>query len=116
VVDKSKLAADFWVRMVWTPRAATDPDDHPIALVIDRSRFWLSLIAMIVAFLAGITLILVHASPLALVVVLVISFGAYRYERGGKSGYYEVRPDGGLGDYLGRRVPLGLKEMRPTRP
>ena len=71
---------------------------------------------MILALLAGITIILVHASPLLLVLVLVVSFGEYRYERGGRGGHYEVRRDGSLGDYLGRRMPFALKEMRPTRP
>ena len=116
MIDKSKLSADLWVRMVWAPATTTDPDDRPIALVTDRSRFWLPIIAMIVALLVGLILILAHAAPILLLLVLLISFGAIRYERGGRSGYYEVRPDGSLGDYLGRRVPFGLREMRPTKP
>ena len=71
---------------------------------------------MTLALLAAIALILVHASPLLLLVALALSFAAYQYGRGGRSGYYEVGNDGGLGDYLGRRVPSGLRGMRPTKP
>lgn len=116
MIDKSKVSADLWVRMVWAPQASTDPDDRPIALVTDRRRFLRSAIPMTLALLAAIALILVHASPLLLLLALAVSFAAFRYGRGGRSGYYEVRKDGSLGDYLGMRVPSGLRGMRPTKP
>jgi hypothetical protein len=34
---------------------------------------------------------------------------------GGQTGYYEVREDGSLGDFLGRQIPAALKGMRPTK-
>ncbi|HEX9094616.1 MAG TPA: hypothetical protein VF990_00795 [Candidatus Dormibacteraeota bacterium] len=92
MVDKSKLSADLWLRMVWVPQASTDPDDRLIALVVDRKRFWISAIPMTLGLLA-----------------------AYRYPRGGQSGYYEVREDGSLGDFLGSQIPAALKGMRPTK-
>lgn len=115
MVDKSKLSADLWLRMVWAPQASTDPDDRPIALVVDRKRFWISAIPMTLGLLAAIALLLVHASPALVLPLLAVLFVAYRYARGGQSGYYEVREDGSLGDFLGSQIPAALKGMRPTK-
>jgi hypothetical protein len=41
---------------------------------------------------------------------------AARYATGGRAGFYEVRDDGSLGEFLGRRTPLGLREMSRTKP
>jgi len=42
----------------------------------------------------------------------LVAFAAARYAAGGQAGYYKVREDGSLGDFLGRKTPLGLSEMR----
>ena len=91
MVDKSKLRSDLWLRMVWAPRASTDPDDRPIALVVDRKRFWISAIPMTLGLLAAIALLLAHASTALVVPLLAVLFLTYRYARGGQTGYYEVR-------------------------
>jgi hypothetical protein len=115
VIDKSKLPADLWLRMVWAPQARTDPDDRPIALVVDRKRFWISAIPMTLGLLAAIILLLAHASTALVLPLLAVLFLTYRYARGGLTGYYEVREDGTLGDFLGSQIPAAIKGMRPTR-
>ena len=115
MVDKSKLPADLWLRMVWAPQASTDPDDRPIALVVDRKRFWISAIPMVLGLLVAIGLLLARASAALVLPVLALMFLTYRYARGGRTGYYEVREDGSLGDLLGSQIPGALKGMRPTK-
>jgi hypothetical protein len=115
VIDKSKLSGDLWVRMVWAPEASTDPDDRPIALVADRRRVWLSAIALVLAVVVAIVLILVRASTGLILPFLVVLFLGYRYSLGARTGYYEVRGDGSLGDFLGRQIPAAIKGMRPTK-
>jgi len=72
-------------------------------------------IGLIPAVLGGIlliTLALLHASLVLLVLPVVVSVAGARYAAGGRSGYYEVRGDGCLGDFLGRKAPVGISEMR----
>ena len=116
MLDRSNLPGDLWVRMMWVPRAAEDPDDHPIALITDRRRFWISAIPLAVVFVLAFAGLLLHASPILLVVELVLILAAYRYAAGGKSGYYEVLPNGSLGQFLGRRMPYGLRTMERVKP
>jgi hypothetical protein len=115
VVDKSKLPADLWVRMVWSPKDPSDPEERPLALVTDRRRWMTGLIPTAVGILLLIALAIVHA-PLALLLLpMVLSLVGARYAAGGPSGYYEVREDGSLGDFLGRKTPPGLSAMRRSR-
>jgi hypothetical protein len=118
VLDRSKLPSDLRVQMVWAPREVSDPVDSPIALVRDRRRFLLSAIPMVLAFLVAIFLLLVlrTAQLLAGVVLVLILLAGNRVAQGGKTGYYEVRPDGSLGTFLGRRMPYALRSMERIKP
>lgn len=116
MIDKSRLPAGLWVRTVWAPDASTDPDDRPIALVTDRQRFWISMIPMLLAFLVGTALALFNAPRLLLIPALLVFALSYQYGLRGRTGFYEVSEDGSLGDFLGRRVPLGLTAMRRSTP
>jgi hypothetical protein len=102
--------------MLWVPRAPSDPDDVSIVLITDRRRFWISAIPLALVFVLAIAGLLIHAPPILVIVELLLIFAAYRYAAGGKSGYYEVRPDGSLGDFLGRRTPTGLSSMERMKP
>jgi hypothetical protein len=116
VVDKSKLQGDLWVRMMWAPKEAAGIQDRPIVLVGDRRRWRMGLIPTILGFLVVIALAVIRAPLLLLILPMAISVAGARYTTGGQAGYYEVREDGSLGDFLGRKTPLGLSEMRRTKP
>jgi hypothetical protein len=115
MLDKAKLPADLWVRMTWAPKDPPGIQDRPITLVSDRRRWVIGLIPTILGGILLVTLALLHAPLAVLVLPMVVSVIGARYAAGGPSGYYEVREDGSLGDYLGRKVPVGLSEMRRTK-
>jgi hypothetical protein len=118
MLDRSKVPADLLVRMVWVPKEGSGPDDFPIALVRDRRRLLLSVIPMVLAFVVAILLILIVRATqlLASVVLVLVLLAGNRIAQGGKSGYYEVRPDGSLGTFLGRRMPYDLRNMERMKP
>ena len=115
MLDRSKLPNDLWVRMVWAPKDGSGIQDQPIALVSDRRRWVMGLIPTVLGGLLLIALALIRAPVLLLIVPLVVSVAGARYAAGGQAGYYEVRADGSLGDFLGRKAPLGISEMRRTK-
>lgn len=115
MLDRSKLPPNFWVRMVWVPRDRSKKDLHPVVLVTDRRRFWIVTIPMLVAFLLAVVLALLRA-PFILVLILVLVVISSSYLGRGSSGYYQVREDGSLGDFLGRRMPPALREMQREKP
>jgi hypothetical protein len=115
VVDRSKLPSDLWVRMVWSPKDPADPEERPVALVTDRRRWMTGLVPTVVGILLLIALAIVHAPLVLLLLPMVLSVAGARYAAGGPSGYYEVREDGSLGDFLGRKTPLGLSGMRASK-
>jgi len=53
---------------------------------------------------------------LASVVLVLLLLAGNRIAQGGKSGFYEVRPDGSLGTLLGRRAPYDLRKMERMKP
>jgi hypothetical protein len=115
MLDRSKLPADLWVRMTWAPKEPPGIQDRPITLITDCRRWVIGLIPTILGGILLITLALLHA-PLALLVLpMGVSVVGARYAAGGPSGYYEVRQDGSLGDFLGRKVPVGISEMRRAK-
>jgi hypothetical protein len=116
VVDKSKLPSDLWVRMMWAPKEAAGIQDRPIVLVGERSRWTIGLVASVLGFVLLVALAVIHVPPALLLVPIVLALAGARYGASGRSGYYEVRKDGSLGDFLGRRTPLGLSEMRRAKP
>jgi hypothetical protein len=116
VVGKSKLPGDLWVRMMWAPKEVAGIQDQPIALVGDRRRWRIGLIPTVLGFLLVIALALIRAPLVLLILPMAIAVAGARYTAGGQAGYYEVRGDGSLGDFLGRKTPPGLSEMRRTKP
>ena len=115
MLDKSKLPGDLWVRMAWTPKEGSDPDERPIVLITDRRRWMIGLIPAVLGILLFTALFLAHVPAFLLILPIGISIAAARYGGGGLSGYYEVKEDGSLGDFLGRKVPPVLREMRRAK-
>ena len=114
MLDKSKVPSDLVVHRVWEP---DDPHDtrRPIAYASERNRrvIGAALIALGTT-LAVAALMLNVAFSIAFLLLLVAWAGA-AYGGGGRTGFYRVNDDGGLGEYLGRVGP-DLSSMRPRRP
>ena len=115
MLDKSKLPANLWVRMTWTPQEGSEPDERPIVLVTDRRRWTVGLIPAVLGILLLSAFFLVRAPAVVLILAMVVIVAGARYGGGGQSGYYEVREDGSLGDFLGRRIPPVLRDMRRVK-
>jgi hypothetical protein len=116
MLDKGKLPSNAWVRRLWLPTDGSDASDLPIVLIINRRRFWIAVSAMLIALLVLILLSIRRATIAAPFAILFIVVATWLYARGGVSGYYEVKKDGSLGEYLGVRMPIGLASMRRTKP
>ncbi len=116
MVEKSKLPGDLWVRMMWTPKEPPGIQDRPIALVGDRRRWLIGLTPTVLGFLLLIALAVIRAPLVLLILPIGLAMVGARYATGGRAGFYEVRDDGSLGEFLGRKTPLGLREMRRTKP
>jgi hypothetical protein len=101
--------------MTWAPKDASGIQERPITLVSDRRRWVIGLIPVVLAALLLIALALLHAPLILLILPILVSLVGARYAAGGSAGYYEVREDGTLGDFLGRKTPLGISEMRRTK-
>jgi hypothetical protein len=115
VIDRTKLPGDLWVRMTWAPKDASGIQERPITLVSDRRRWVIGLIPVALAGLLLIALALLHAPLVLLILPILVSLVGARYAAGGSAGYYEVREDGSLGEFLGRKTPIGISEMRRTK-
>ena len=115
MVDKAKLPGDLWARMMWAPKEPAGIQDRPIVLVGNRRRWMIGLLPTVLGFLLLIALALIRAPLVLLILPMAIAVVGARYASGGQAGYYEVREDGSLGDFLGRKTPLGLSEMRRTK-
>ena len=106
MLDHSKLPSSLFVHRVWAPVDEGD-DRRPIAYVGDRRRrgagFALIALGGLVGLLAGLAFWFGFAG-------LLIALAGVAFGSGGRSGFYEVAEDGGLGEYLGRAQP-DLAEM-----
>lgn len=114
MVDKSKLPTGLVVVRVWVPEAGSEPR-RPIGYVAERRRR----IAGVFLIAAGVILALVVLATrtafwLAFA-ALLIAWAGIAYAGGGRTGFYEVDEDGGLGAYIGRSRP-DLGSMRSRKP
>ncbi|TMD37985.1 MAG: hypothetical protein E6I88_14825 [Chloroflexi bacterium] len=116
MLDKTKLSGDVWVRMLWLPRDGGGQAERPFALIQDRNRFWAGIALGVIAFLVAASFLLLNDSLIAGLIVLLLVIGGNRVAAGGKAGYYEVRSDGTLGAFLGKRIPLAAKHMERVKP
>ena len=112
------LAAQaVWLRQ--TDASATGSgaaDRYGVVLVSETARrrqgLWLTIAGItfpIVVFLVGLPWYVAVPGPL-------IAVGGVFYGLGGAGGYYELRPDGSLGERFGRRPPSGMSGMRAHKP
>jgi hypothetical protein len=103
MLDRTKVPSDLWVQRMWVPDGSA-PGRRPLALVTDKRRLLIGGAIMVVGFALVIGAKAMHGPWTVAIAALVLEVVGGLYAAGGqRSGYYEVAPDGSLGDYLGRK-------------
>ncbi|GAC1495074.1 MAG: hypothetical protein NVS1B1_13020 [Candidatus Limnocylindrales bacterium] len=119
MLDRTKVASDLWIQRLWVPDGSV-PGQRPLALITDKRRLIIGGAIMLVGFAVVIVARAVHAPWTVALAALILEVVGGLYAAGGnRSGYYEVAPDGSLGDYLGRKKPevgsmRGMKASKPS--
>ena|ERR1700687_2077787 len=114
MLDRTKVANDLWVQRMWVPDGSA-PERHGIALITDKRRLIIGGAIMVVGFAVVIAVRALKAPWAVALIALALEVTGGLYAAGGqRSGYYQVAPDGSLGDYLGRKTP-DLTSMRGTK-
>lgn len=111
--DKSKLPSGLAVNRVWV--SSRESEQPAIAYVSERRRRMVGGAVIIAGVIAIFIMLLLSVSPAAALIGVAASLLGAMYANGGRSGFYEVEPDGTLGAYLGRGRPE-LSSMRGMRP
>ncbi len=114
VLDKSKVPSGLVVHRVWVPEHDSDLR-RPIADVSDRRRRIVGAVLIALGVILAIAVLVTRAAFWLAFVSLLIAWAGVAYAGGGRTGFYEVADDGGLGVYLGRLKP-DLNSMHATRP
>ena len=113
MLDKKKLPPDLAANRVWVSNH--DSDGRAIVYISERRRRMVAGVGAVAGLVAILAALAMHLLVGLLVLGLGISFAGAVYGNGGRSGFYEVEPDGSLGEYLGRAKPE-LSSMRGVRP
>jgi len=111
MLDRTKVPSDLWVQRLWVPDGSA-PGRGPVALVTDKRRLMIGGAIMVVGFAVVIGARALHFPWAVALIALILEVVGGLYAAGGqRSGFYEVAPNGSLGDYLGRKQP-DLKSMQ----
>jgi hypothetical protein len=114
LLDRTKVPSDLWVQRLWVPDGSGVNRQRTV-LVTDKRRLLMGGAIMAAGLAVVIGGSAIHAPSMLGLIALVIEVIGGIYAAGGKrSGFYEVAPDGSLGEYLGRKKP-DLRAMRPTK-
>jgi uncharacterized protein YjeT (DUF2065 family) len=114
VVDKTKLPPDLVVQRIWIPEEASEAR-RPIAYVSDRRRRRAGAVLIAVGVILALAALVTRTATWLAFIPLLIAWSGVAYAGGGRSGFYEVDEDGGLGEYLGRSRPE-VGWMPPNEP
>jgi len=114
VVDKTKIPSGLVVHRVWVPEGESDRR-RPIAYVSERRRRSAGVMVVALGVLLGLAVLVETGYFWLAFVSLLIAWAGVAYAGGGRTGFYEVNDDGGLGEYLGRSRPE-LASTRPRKP
>ncbi|HET6310510.1 MAG TPA: hypothetical protein VFH00_05860 [Candidatus Nitrosotalea sp.] len=111
MLDRTKVPSDLWVQRLWVPDGSA-PGRTAVALVTDKKRLLIGGGIMVLGFAVVIATRALQAPWTVALTALFLELVGGLYAAGGqRSGFYEVAPDGSLGDYLGRKRP-DLNSMR----
>lgn len=114
MLDKSKLPSGLVVHRVWV-REDASATRRSIAYVGERRRRIVGTILIALGVIFALAVLVARTEFWIAFLSLLIAWGGVAYGGGGRTGFYEVGDDGGLGDYLGRSMPE-VDSMRPGRP
>jgi hypothetical protein len=114
VVDKTKIPSGLVVDRVWIPMCDSDLR-RPIAHVGDRRRRIAGAVMIAMSVLFGLGVVVAEGAVWLAFIPLLIAWAGVAYASGGRTGFYEVSEDGGLGEYLGRSQPE-VGSMRAGKP
>ena len=114
MVDKSRIPSGLVVHRVWMPANEADRR-RPIAYVSERRRRTIGAVLITLGVGLGLVFLVTRAAFWLAFVPLLIAWLGVAYAGGGRTGFYEVNDDGGLGEYLGRSRPE-VSSMRPGKP
>ena len=111
-LDPAKVPADLWARRIWVPESGPKPS---LVEVTDRKRLQYGAAIMALGFLVVVAVKVANIHWAFAVSALILEVMGGLYLTGGKrGGFYELSPDGGLGEYLGKNKP-DLRSMRGTK-
>jgi hypothetical protein len=118
MLDRTKVPSDLWIQRLWVPDDSI-PNRPALALITDKKRLIIGGAIMVVGFVVVIIARALHAPWTVALAALVLEVVGGLYAAGGnRSGYYQVAPDGSLGDYLGRKKPevSAMRGMKVSKP
>ena len=109
MVDKTKIPSLLVIHRVWVPDSDSDRR-RPLAYVSDRRRRIAGAVMIALGVLLGLAVLVAKGAFWLAFVPLLIAWAGVAYAGGGRTGFYEVNDDGGLGEYLGPSRPeVGLR-------
>lgn len=114
MLDRSKLPSDLIAHHVWRPDNSSDAR-RPIAYVSERRRRTIGAVIIALGVILGLAFLAAMGPFWLEFVALLIAWSGVAYAGGGRTGFYEVTDDGGLGNYLGRSRPE-VGSMHLERP
>jgi hypothetical protein len=85
-----------------------------VANVIDRRRRTIGAVLIAIGIVAALAVLLTRTAYWLAFVPLLVAWAGAAYAGGGRTGFYEVDDDGGLGEYMGRLKP-DLSSMRAVK-
>ena len=104
MIDRSKLPANLVLRRVWVLERGSERRST-IAYLIDRRRRLVGVTLISVGGILAVLLFLVTSAFWLAFAALLLTWAGAVHAGGGGTGFYEVRDDGTLGDYLGPSKP-----------
>jgi hypothetical protein len=101
------------VHRVWAPDSESDRR-RPIAYVSERRRRNAGAVLIAAGVILGLAVLVARGAFWLAFIALLVAWAGVAYIGGGRTGFYEVNDDGGLGQYLGRSRP-DVGSMRPRK-
>ncbi|HEV2032987.1 MAG TPA: hypothetical protein VGU71_02120 [Candidatus Dormibacteraeota bacterium] len=114
MLDKSRIPSGLVVHRVWVPKSDSDRR-RPIVYVSERRRRIIGAVLIALGVVLGLAVLVARGAFWLAFVPLLIAWSGVAYAGGGRTGFYAVNDDGGLGQCLGRSRPE-VGSMRPTKP
>ena len=114
MLDNTKIPSGLVVNRVWVP---DDEPLHrrPIAYATEPRRRIAGAVMIALGVILGLAVPVARGPFWLAFVSLLIAWAGVAFAGGGRTGFYEVDDDGGLGAYLGRSRPE-VGSMRPGKP